>query len=584
MANHLTGHLSRRSFLSASGKSALAVATYSVIGAKDAPLLVHSAVSQTDRIQTTPLQPVFARLDEYIARHMRETGAPGLTLALAGREGPLRISTYGFADTKAHAPVRSDTMFEIGSISKSFVALTLLQMHDEGKLVLEKPVVEYLPWLKINSKFEPVTTHHLLTHTAGLPGVPLLLDALLGELWTGYAPGKRFLYSNTGYNILGFLIAAIDKRPFAEAIRARLLVPLGMTASAPVITHETRQVMAVGYEPLHTDRPFPAHGPLAEAEWIEMDMAAGSIASTPADMAKYIRMILNHGALNSGRLVSEAGFDLFTRPAVKSPFRGEDASYGYGLWVSDINGHTRLRHTGGMVAFSSSIDADVTAGVGAFASVNANLRGYRPVAVTKYAVELLNASLVGKPLPDAPPPPPAVDEVKNAAEYAGAYSASDGKKLVLAADGDKLVLSYAGQAIPLERAGRDLFIVKHPKFDLFLLGFGREQGKVVEAFHGADWFAGPGYTGSRAFTSPRQWEGYVGHYHSDSPWYGDTRVVLRKGQLHLDGVQPLVAMEGGKFAINDPEAPDWVSFDSIVEGRAMRLNLSGVVFRRTFTP
>src|ERR1043165_8113948 len=188
--------------------------------------------------QSAAVQPLFARLDEFIARHMREIGAPGMTLALANRDGLIRVSTYGFADMKEKARVVPETMFEIGSISNSFVALALLQLRDEGKLDLNKPVVEYLPWLKISSKFEPVTTHHLLSHTAGLPGAPLLLDALLHELWTAYAPGNNFLYSNTGYNILGFLIEAIDKRPFAEAMRARLLAPLGMTASAPTPRHE----------------------------------------------------------------------------------------------------------------------------------------------------------------------------------------------------------------------------------------------------------------------------------------------------------------------------------------------------------
>ncbi len=183
----------------------------------------------------TRVQPLFARLDEYIARHMRETGAPGMTLALANRDGLIRASTYGYADTKAGLRVVPETLFEIGSVSKSFVGLCLLQLHDEGKLDLNKPIVEYLPWLKINSKFEAITTHHILSHTGGLPGAPLLLDALLSELWTAYAPGKRFLYSNTGYNILGFLIEAIDKRPFADAMRARMLTPMGMTASSPII-------------------------------------------------------------------------------------------------------------------------------------------------------------------------------------------------------------------------------------------------------------------------------------------------------------------------------------------------------------
>jgi len=534
--------------------------------------------------QSAAVQPLFARLDEYIARHMRETGAPGLTLALANRDGLIRASTYGFADTKTKSRVVPETMFEIGSISKSFVALAVLQLRDEGKLDLNKPVVEYLPWLKIDSKFAPITTNHLLSHTAGLPAAPVLLDALLRGLWTAYEPGKRFLYSNTGYTILGFLIEALDKRPFADAMRARMLVPLGMTASVPIIGNEVRGQMAIGYRPFNEGRPFPSDGPLAEAPWIEVDIAAGSIAATPADMAKYMRMLLNRGALPKGRLLSEEGFALFTRAAINSPYRGEPASYGYGLWVSDIEGHTRLRHTGGMVAFSSSIDVDLTAGVGAFASVNANLRGYRPVAVTKYAIELFNASLAGKPLPEAPAAPPPPDEVKNAADYAGIYTATDGRKLEFSAEGARLILNYNGRKIALERVGLDRFIVNHPAFDRYLLGFVRESNQVTQAVHGPDWYAGARYNGPRSFEARKEWEGFVGHYYNDSPWYGDTRIVLRRGQLYVDGMQALVPRADGKFSLGDPDGPDWMSFESIVDGRAMVLNLSGIPFRRTFTP
>jgi D-alanyl-D-alanine carboxypeptidase len=534
--------------------------------------------------QAAAVQPVFAKLDQFIARHMHETGAPGLTLALANRDGLIRVSTYGYADTKAGLRVAPETMFEIGSISKSFVGLLLLQLRDEGKLDLNKPIAEYLPWIKINSKFQAITTHHILSHTGGLPGAPLLLDALLGELWTAYEPGKRFLYSNTGYNILGFLVEAIDKRPFAESMRTRMLVPLGMTASAPIITNDLRKLMAIGYEPLNEGKPFPLNGTLAEAQWLEVDIAAGSVASTPADMSKYMRMMLNRGALPKGRLLSEESFALFTKSAIDSPYRGEPASYGYGIWVSDIGGHTRLRHTGGMVAFSSSIDVDITGNIGAFASVNANLRGYRPVAVTKYAIELFNASAAGKSLPDPPAPPPSPDEVKNAADYAGEFTSLDGKKLELAADGNKLILVHANRRIVLERVGADRFLVKHPDFDTYLLGFVRENQQVTQAVYGADWYSGAKYTGSKTFEVKKEWDAFVGHYNNDSPWYGDTRVVMRKGQLFLDGVQPLVPRGDGKFGIGEPEGPDWISFESIVDGRAMRLNFSGIIFRRVFTP
>lgn len=564
-------NLSRRTFLSHSAKTAVAVS-------------VLRSVTPAFSRQSANVQPVFTRLDEYIANHMRETGAPGMTLAIANRDGLIRASTYGYADTKAGLRVVPETMFQIGSISKSFVGLVLVQLRDEGKLDFNKPILEYLPWLKVNSKYDAITTHHIVSHSGGLPGAPLLLDALLSDIAVAYAPGTRFLYSNTGYNILGFLIEAIDKRPFADAMRARMLAPLGMTSSAPIITNDLRRLMAVGYEPLAEGKPYPLHGPLAEAQWLEVDIAAGSIASTPSDMAKYMRMLANRGALAKGRLVSEEGFSLFIKPAINSPYRGEPASYGYGVWVSDIAGHTRLRHTGGMVAFSSSLDVDVTSGVGAFASVNANMRGYRPVAVTKYAVELFNASLDGKSLPDPPPPAPAPDEVKNAADYAGLYTSPGGKKLEFSAEGNKLVLTHGGRRIVLERAGTDRFIVKHPDFDTFLLGFARENQQVTQVLYGPDWYMGAKYNGPKTFETTKEWEGFVGHYQNDSPWYGDTRVVMRKGQLFIDGVQRLVPRADGKFGIGDPEAPDWVSFESIIDGRAMRLNYSGIVFRRIFTP
>ncbi len=118
---------------------------------------------------------LFTRLDEFARQYMEEMKAPGMTLALADRKGLRRVVHYGFGAVEHRVPVRDDELFEIGSISKSFVAICLLQLRDEGKLDLNKPIVEYLPWFRIDSAFAPITTHHLLTHGAGLPGnCPLL--------------------------------------------------------------------------------------------------------------------------------------------------------------------------------------------------------------------------------------------------------------------------------------------------------------------------------------------------------------------------------------------------------------------------
>src|SRR4029079_897786 len=120
--------------------------------------------------------------------------------------------------------------------------------------------------------------------------------------------------------------------------------------------------------------------------------------------------------------------------------------------------------------------------------------------------ELMNASLARKPLPAAPAPAPPSSELKNATDYAGVFTSPDNKTLELKAEGDKLVLLHKQRRIVLKRAGRDLFLVKDPDFDVYLLGFIRDKEKVTEAYYGSDWYAGVGYSGPRTFTSPKEWE------------------------------------------------------------------------------
>ena len=119
-------------------------------------------------------------------------------------------------------------------------------------------------------------------------------------------------------------------------------------------------------------------------------MPLGCIASTPGDMARYARMLLNHGQGPHGRIVSEQSFALMSTPHIKAPEFSQTASYGYGIAVDTLDGHKILRHTGGMIAFASSIHVDLDGGVAAFASINA-MQGYRPTAVTEYAARLLRA-------------------------------------------------------------------------------------------------------------------------------------------------------------------------------------------------
>jgi D-alanyl-D-alanine carboxypeptidase len=524
-------------------------------------------------------------IDAFVNRHIRERGAPGLILGLADRNSVLAARTYGHRDVKTGQPIETDDLFEIGSITKSFIAISLLQLREAGKLDLGRPIREYLPWLRIESSYAPITVHHLLSHTSGLPNaLGLPLDLPETPLWTGHAPGEHFHYCNLGYDILGRLLETLDGRKLKEILPARIFQPLGMTATSPVISHDLRPRMPVSYWPLYDDRPFQRHGPLTEAPYLAMDNSAGCIVSTAHDMALYMRMLLNRGRGPKGPVISEESFALFSKPAIPAPSFGEGAGYGYGIAIQPVEGRTILRHTGGMVSYSSAMQVDLDAGFGAFASVNASLAGYRPNPVAAYALAALRAERDSRPMPPMPEPDDPY-KVPNTADYIGTYTAPDGRKLVLASEGDLLRLTWAGERIPLERIAPDTFIVSHPDFALFALSFGRDvRGAVVEASYGADWYAGERYAGPRTFESPAEWQAFAGHYRNDSPWEGSARVVLRNGRLWAGGDTPLVPLGSGLFRIGDEDhSPDRVRFGNVVNGRALVATFNGVDYRRIET-
>jgi CubicO group peptidase (beta-lactamase class C family) len=567
----LSHTVTRREFLS-SGAQAVTLAAAGRFLVLDS----HASTS------ASPYEPVFGKLDRFVEQYLRDMNAPGLTLALADRAGVQRVSTYGFSDVEQKLKVAPDNLFQIGSISKSFVALCLLQLHDEGKLDLHKPIVEYLPSYRIDFTYTPISTHHLLTHSSGLPGIPpVYLSDPAEKHRAAYAPGAHFHYCNTAFTALGYLLWTLDGRPIGEALRHRIFVPLEMTQSEPVITLEIRERIAKNYSAFKSDRPYPRYGRLSEAPAIITTEGAGCIASTPRDMGLYAQMIANRGKGPNGRLISEESFALFSHPHIKSEEFGPTASYGYGIAVDKLQEHTILRHTGGMISFASALQVDIDEGVGAFASINA-MQGYRPNPVAQYAIELMRAQRAARPLPEMPPHnSPLV--VENAADYAGTYESTAGRALEFVAESQALYLIYEGKRVPLETLVGlvDAFSVSHPDFERFALVFGRAKADdpksaVVEAGWGNNWFFNAKYSGAKQFETPREWEAYLGHYRNENPWVGSMRIVRRKGQLLVDGVVPLQPGEGGVFFLRDEDySPEWIRFADIVNGKSMRLKFSG---------
>ncbi len=540
----------------------------------------------------TSLEPAFGTIDLYAEHRIRDVNMPGLALAITNREKLLRVATFGYADLAAAEPVQHDTMFEIGSIGKSFTNIALMQLRDEGRLDLHTPVSDYLPWFKVQSDHDPITTHHLMTHTSGLPTGTDIGPHGLYEAWdlrdsrTGAPPGEYFQYSNVGYKTLGFLLEELDARPYAQSIQARVLDPLGMRESHPVIGFETRKRAAVGYRRFYDDRPEHVDHGLVPALWTEYGVGDGCQASTAEDMAIYLRMLMNRGAGPSGRVISEDSFRLMTQRAIATQQWG-GAHYGYGLTLADVDGHAYLGHGGSTAGFVAAMIADLEDGIGVVVLVNGCVQSYGAIDMAMHMLRLLRAGLHREELP-AHPPAADPQSVSNAADYAGTYSAGE-NRLVIAANGESLSLQWSGLDISLQRRGEDSFYVPHTDWERYLLEFGRDGSRVVEAFYGPDWYLGEGYTGPCSFDYPAEWESYTGHYRTYNFGLTNFRIVLRKGALLLlypnGDHDPLVPIGDGRFRIWEaPRSPETIHFDAVASGRALRVTYSGCPYYRTYTP
>ena len=258
----------------------------------------------------TDLNCAFDAIDKFAQARLSEANMPGMAIAITGRDKLLRVANFGFADVASRSPIAAPTMFEIGSIGKSFTNIALTQLRDEGRLDLHAPVSRYLSWFQVQSDYGDITTHHLMSHTSGLVTGTDVSPPGQYESWalrkanTGAPPGEYFRYSNIGYKTLSLLIEAITGQSYQDVIQARVLDPLGMSGSHPVTSFETRKLAAVGYRSFYDDRPEHRDHGIVPATWMEYAAGDGSQASTAEDMATYLRMLMNcgAGALGAGHL------------------------------------------------------------------------------------------------------------------------------------------------------------------------------------------------------------------------------------------------------------------------------------------
>ncbi|HZZ67763.1 MAG TPA: serine hydrolase domain-containing protein [Phenylobacterium sp.] len=515
----------------------------------------------------------------YAERHMAAYGLPGLTLCVAGPEGTAYLR-LGYSEPQSRAPLTSDQLFQIGSISKSFTALCVFHLMEAGKLSLDQDIATLLPGAPLPTGAK-ISVQNLLNHSAGLPDdAPLFPRGGDGRLWRGFEPGSQWSYSNLGFLMLGTIVERLEGRPLAEVLQARILGPLGMTETKGAILTRDRAAYAHGHSALYGDRAYPRAGPLGPGPWTDVTQGAGCVASTAHDMALYGRWLIAAGQGKGAPILSDAGAKRFTTATIEAPGWGAGGGqYANGLAVVEVGGRKLLHHTGGMLAYNSALHVDPQAGVAAFASTNVGLVPYRPRDITAFVCRRLRAHLIGARITE--PPPPAPPRLPDMAPYIGRYVGATGETLTLAASEHGLSMWRGAQAYDFEPEGEDVFISREPAATDRRLVFRRADKAVVRAWaFGEEFVRTNGGGAPVARFSPRMPDdlaALVGFYACDDPWHGDFRVSAQGDRLVVDDVNPLTRLPDGSWRMGEKDwSPERIRFDAVIDGRPTRATASGV--------
>ena len=327
-------------------------------------------------------------IEHIVPKLMREGKMPGLSISVVQNGETIYAEGFGSRDKERNLPATPDTLYGIGSITKSFVAIAILQLMEKGELKLFDPVSKHVP-LKIGLKDKPITIHNLLTHSLGVPnlatssvafyksvgfdtGIPFggpedfyrLINGAQGEIVT--EPGERFFYHNAAWRILGHIVQEKSGTPFHRYIKENVMKPLGMkrsTIDTADFNSDPDRITPYWKKPDGSVNPtkFPYPNPEENLPF-SFIAAAGGVTSSVNEMATYMNALI---AKDSG-LIKPESFELMQKLHIsRDPGYYGATGYGYGLGiVPDFHGRKLVQHGGSILVSTAQMSTVPEEGIG----------------------------------------------------------------------------------------------------------------------------------------------------------------------------------------------------------------------------
>ncbi len=354
----------------------------------------------------------FKKLDGYLTDLITQKRSPAISVAVVENGHIVYAKGFGHANLEQDVEANASTVYRIGSITKQFTATMIMQLVKEGKLSIDDTIEKVFS--DMPKAWAKVTIKNLLNHTSGIksytelkglmekdamqPTTPLGIIKKVESEPMDFEPGTKWHYNNTGYELLGLAIEKLDKRAFAESLKARILSPLGMTHTYFVSEKSIVRYRAHGYS-------FGKSG-YEHAQYLNMDWpyAAGSMESTVLDLAKWDE------ALYSDKILPRELLAKMWEPTVLPD--GTIQNYGFGWGTNKLNGQQLVEHGGGIHGFTTQIRRVPSKGLTVIILTNTDGPS-NPAAIAKDVMGMMDPTLkIEKPVVEADKNPAATNEAR----------------------------------------------------------------------------------------------------------------------------------------------------------------------------
>jgi CubicO group peptidase (beta-lactamase class C family) len=426
--------------------------------------LVLSVVANAQTVGKTNKQLTTA-FDSIIQKEFK-ANEPGVSVIVVKKGEVLYKKGFGMADMELNVPVNADMIFRIGSITKQFTAVAILQLADKGKLSLTDPITKYIPDYAIK---EPITIEQLLNHTSGIKSytgvdsfwaqmrndlAPRQIIKLTEKDTLEFKPGTKWNYNNTGYVMLGYIIEKVTGVTYETYVQQNLFTPAGMKNTYYGNESKLIKNRAKGYKKNENE--------FQNADYISMTLpyAAGSLISTVEDLWKWNK------ALYSYQLLKKEWVDKAITPYVLPD--GTSTHYGYGLGTANIQGSLSIEHSGGIPGFTSDGIYLPEEQVFAAAFTNCDCKG------TEGVTAKLAAAAIGKPYNFKALPLAEAD----AKQYEGVYAFNNEERIIKWKNGKLTSQRGGGNVNSINMYEKDKFFFEE---GFTFLEFNRNSTGKVEA-------------------------------------------------------------------------------------------------------